>query len=470
MSKTVSKLSVELKNAPRDASLVSGYVNKSLNREETLSVSCIVLADNLGEENQPLKRERQDSRVPVYTYVLNMRGQPLMPTTPQKARKLVKEKKAKVIRRIPFTIQLNYPTGENKQKTKLGNDPGYENGGISIITDEKELFVAELSLRMEVSKKLDKRRMYRQNRRSRLWYRPPRFDYRKKSKPTGWLAPSIRNKLDTQIRLIDFTRTILPITEIIAEIASFDIQKMQKPNIQGIEYQRGTLFGYTVRNYLLEKWGHKCAYCGKTNIPLEIDHIIPISKIPNNRIDNLTIACRPCNLKKGNKLTDECNPKLRKRILEIQKKATKSYKGATFMNIVRWKLIEQLDCQYTYGDRTKYQRTKLGLKKSHVNDAFVIAGGTTQTFSKVYEVKQIRRNNRSLQLNRKGFKPSIRKQRYPYQRNDLVKYNNGLYRVKGTHCKGTRVILYPPNQKKKIKSVSIKKIELKTYGKGLSFN
>lgn len=139
------------------------------------------------------------------------------------------------------------------------------------------------------------------------------------------------------------------------------------------------------------------------------------------------------------------------------------------MNIVRWKLIEQLDCQYTYGDRTKYQRTKLGLQKSHVNDAFVIAGGTTQAFSKVYEVKQIRRNNRSLQLNRKGFKPSIRKQRYSYQRNDLVKYNNGLYRVKGTHCKGTRVILYTPNQKKKIKSVSIKKIELITYGKGLSF-
>ncbi len=408
MSKTVSKLSVELKNAPRDASLVSGYVNKSLNREETLSVSRIVLADNLGEENQPLKRERQDSRVPVYTYVLNMRGQPLMPTTPQKARKLVKEKKAQVIRRIPFTIQLIYPTGENKQKTKLGNDPGYGNGGISIITAEKELFAAELSLRMDVSKKLDERRMYRQNRRSRLWYRPPRFDYRKKSKPTGWLAPSIRYKLDTQIRLIDFTKTILPITEIIAEIASFDTQKMQNPNIQGIEYQRGTLFGYTVRNYLLEKWGHKCAYCGKTNIPLEIDHIIPISKIPNNRIDNLTIACRPCNLKKGDKLTDECGPKLRKRILEIQKKATKSYKGATFMNIVRCKLIEQLDCQYTYGDRTKYQRTKLGLQKSHVNDAFVIAGGTTQAFSKVYEVKQIRRNNRSLQLNRKGFKPSIR--------------------------------------------------------------
>ena len=141
------------------------------------------------------------------------------------------------------------------------------------------------------------------------------------------------------------------------------------------------------------------------------------------------------------------------------------------MNIVRRRMVALLgsDCQYTYGDCTKYQRTRLGLSKSHVNDAFVIASGTSQTFSKVYRVRQIRRNNRCLQLTRKRFKPAIRKQRYPYQRNDHVKYNNGLYRVKGTHCKGTRVMLYTPNQKKKIKRVSVTKIALITYGKGLSF-
>ncbi|MEE9458879.1 MAG: RNA-guided endonuclease IscB [Candidatus Bathyarchaeia archaeon] len=467
---TISKLLVELENTHGDASLVSRSSSGLLNRVERLSASCEMITNNLGEENLPLKRERQDSQeVPVY--VLNMRGQPLMPTTPCKARILLKEKKAQVIRRTPFTIQLNYPTEETKQPITLGIDAGYSKIGFSAITEKKELIAGEVVLRMDVSKKLDDRRMYRRNRRSRLWYRKPRHDHWKKTQPKGWLAPSIRHKLDTHIRLVEKIKQILPITQTTVEVASFDTQKMQNPNIQGVEYQQGTLFGYTVRNYLLEKWGHKCAYCGKSDIPLEIDHIIPISKISNNRIDNLTIACRKCNQKKGNKMTDECGPKLRKRMLEIQKKATESFKGATFMNIVRRKMVDLLgsDCQYTYGDRTKYQRTRLGLSKSHVNDAFVIASGTSQTFSKVYRVKQIRRNNRCLQLNRKRFKPAIRKQRYPYQRNDHVKYNNGLYRVKGTHCKGTRVMLYTPNQQKKIKSVSVKKIELITYGKGLSF-
>ncbi len=439
-------------------------------------MSRIVLADNLGEENLPLQRERHLSRLDVKVFVLNMRGQPPMPTTPPKARLLLKEKKAKVIRRTPFTIQLNYPTSEYKQKTKLGDDPGYGNVRISVKTDEKELFAAELSLRMDVFKKLAERRMYRRTRRGKLWYRPPRFDHRKKSKPKGWLAPSIQHKLDTQIRLIDFAKTILPITEIIAEIGSFDTQKMQNPDISGVEYQQGTLFGYTVRNYLLEKWKHKCAYCGKTNIPLQIDHIIPKSEIPNNRIDNLTIACRPCNLKKGNKMPDECSPNLRKKILEIQKTAVKSYKGGTFMNIVRRKMVDLLgpDCQYTYGDRTKQNRTQLGLSKSHVNDAFVIAGGTTQEFSYVYRVKQVRRNNRSLQKNRKGHAPSIRKHRYPYQPNDLVRYNGELYRVIGTQNRGKVVKIVTVAKKqpkpKKYCYPNPKKIELVTYGKGLQFS
>ncbi|MFX0204502.1 MAG: RNA-guided endonuclease IscB [Candidatus Hodarchaeota archaeon] len=467
---TISKLLVELENTHGDASLVSRSSSGLLNRVERLSASCEMITNNLGEENLPLKRERQDSQeVPVY--VLNMCELPLMPTIPCKARILLKETKAKVIRRTPFTIQLNYPAEETKQPITLGIDAGYSKIGFSAITEKKELIAGEVVLRMNVSKKLYERRMYRRNRRSRLWYRKPRHDHWKKTQPKGWLTPSIRHKLDTHVRLVEKIKKILPITQTIVEVASFDTQKMQNPNIQGVEYQQGTLFGYTVRNYLLEKWGHKCAYCGKSDIPLEIDHIIPISKISNNRIDNLTIACRKCNQKKGNKMVNECSPKLRKKILEIQKKATESFKGATFMNTVRQKMVDLLgsDCQCTYGDRTKYQRTRLGLSKSHVNDAFIIARGMSQTFSKAYQVKQIRRNNRCLQVNRKGFKPGIRKQRYPYQRNDLVKYDNGLYRVKGTHCKGTRVMLYTPNQQKKVISVSVKKIELRTYGKGLSF-
>ena len=129
--------------------------------------------------------------------------------------------------------------------------------------------------------------------------------------------------------------------------------------------------------------------------------------------------------------------------------------------------MEQLDAEYTYGYVTKYQRNKLGLEKSHVNDAFVIAGGTNQERCRPYEVIQVRRNNRSLQKNRKGFKPSIRRQKYPLQPYDLVTYNNRIYRVKGVHCYGTRVVL--ENPKGKNPSVAIKNVELIKYGKGLLF-
>ena len=465
----VSKLLEGTKNKQQgNAPLVLRSSDGLLNRVERLSASVDMISDNLCEEDLlPVKRERQDLRVPVYTYVLNMRGKPLMPTTARKARILLKNGKAKVIRRMPFTIQLNYPTGENRQPISLGIDAGYSKVGFSAVSPEKELIAGELKLRMDMSKKLDDRRMYRRNRRSRLWYRKPRHDHWKKTQPKGWLAPSIRHKLDSHIRLVEKIKQILPITKTIIEVASFDTQKMQNPDISGIEYQQGTLFGYTVRNWLLEKWGHKCAYCKKGDRPLEIEHIIPRANGGSDRIDNLTIACRPCNQKKGDKMPDECSPKLRKRIQQIQKVAVKSFKGATFMTMVRWKMVEQLNCRRTYGDRTKYHRTKVGLSKSHVNDAFIIARGTDQEFSKIYEVKQVRRNNRSIQTNRKGFNRSIRKRRYKYQPNDLVRHNNTPCRVKGVFNYGKWIRLV--NSIGKTINTNIKNVELITYGKGLQF-
>jgi hypothetical protein len=467
---TESKLSAKLKNVPTDTSLVCSSTNDGLNRVERLGDRRMVLVDNLGEENQlPVKRERYLSRLDVKVFVVNMRRQPLMPTTPRKARILLKNGRAKVIQRTPFVIQLNYPTSEFKQLITLGIDAGYSKIGFSAITEKKELIAGEVSLRTNISKNVDVRRNNRRNRRSRLWYRKPRFNNRKKSKPKGWLAPSIKHKLDSHIRLVEKINHLLPITSIIIEVASFDIQKIQNPYIIGVEYQQGTLFGYTIRNYLLEKWDHRCVYCQKKDIPLEVDHIIPRSRNGTDRVDNLTIACKKCNLRKGNKLASECSAKLRHIILTIQRQAKKKFRSATFMTMVRWKMVEQLDCQYTYGDTTKYRRTRLGISKSHANDAFIIAGGSSQEFSRLFEVKQIRRNNRSLQKNRKGFRRTIRKHRYPYQPNDLVRYNNQLYRVNGTHCKGARVLLFTPKQKRKTKSVSIQKIDPVIYGKGLSF-
>ncbi|MHA2233308.1 MAG: RNA-guided endonuclease IscB, partial [Candidatus Hodarchaeales archaeon] len=179
----------------------------------------------------------------VSVMVLNMRGQPLMPTTPQKAKKLLKVKKVKVIQRRPFMIQLRYASGENKQEITLGVDPGYSQSGFSAITGKKEVVAGEVHFRMDVSKKLTKRRMYRQTRRAnKTRYRPPRFDNRRREK--GWLAPSIQHKLDSHLRLVQKLQRMLPITRITVEVGTFDAQKLQHPEIKGVEYQHGELRGY----------------------------------------------------------------------------------------------------------------------------------------------------------------------------------------------------------------------------------
>ncbi|WP_287584230.1 RNA-guided endonuclease IscB [Candidatus Borrarchaeum sp.] len=392
--------------------------------------------------------------------MLNMRGHPLMPTTQHTGKKLLKEGKATVVQRCPFTIQLNYATGEATQSIKLGVDPGYMKLGFSATTDKLEVISCTLRLRKDVSNKLAEKRRYRSTRRGRLGYRPPRFDNR--TRPEGWLPPSIQHRHDSHIRLGETLETMLPIPFKKIEVGNFDAHKMQHPEITGVEYQQGELQGYEVKEYLLDKWGRKCAYCGKTGVPLEVEHIVPKSRGGTDRVSNLTIACRKCNLKKGDKTAEEFG------YPHIQQQAKTPLKATACLNNIRWKLVEQLDAEYTYGYVTKYHRNKLGLEKSHINDAFVIAGGTNQERCRPYEVIQIRRNNRSLQKNRKGFKPSIRRQRYQLQPYDLVKYNHNTYRVKGVHCYGKRVVL--DNPKGKNPSVAINNVELITYGKGLLFS
>ncbi|MHA2500732.1 MAG: RNA-guided endonuclease IscB, partial [Candidatus Hodarchaeales archaeon] len=262
----------------------------------------------------------------VSVMVVNMRGRPLMPTTPRKARQLLNKQQVKVIQRSPFTIQLLYATGETTQEISLGVDAGYGKIGFAAITAKKELLAGEVHLRMDVSKKLTERRMYRRTRRSKKTrYRPPRFNNRKRS--SGWLPPSMQHKLDAHLRLITILQKVLPISRIIVEVATFDPQKIKNPEIKGIEYQQGKLAGYEVREYLLHKWGRKCAYCGKTNIPLEIEHIIPKSRGGSNRVTNLTLSCRKCNQNKGNQTAQEFgHPR-------IHAKAKTSLKTLPFMNL-----------------------------------------------------------------------------------------------------------------------------------------
>jgi 5-methylcytosine-specific restriction endonuclease McrA len=385
-----------------------------------------------------------------------------MPTTPRKARRLLKTGKANVIQRNPFTIQLHYPTGDALQPITLGIDAVYSQIGFSALTEKQEVIAGELHLRMDISKNLTARRMYRRTRRSRKTrHRPPRFKNRSCS--PGWLAPSIQHKLDSHLRLIVNLQKILPMSRIVVEIATFDTQKLQTPEIKGIEYQEGELAGYEVREYLLHKWGRQCAYCHKSNIPLEVEHIVPKSRGGSNRVSNLTLSCRKCNLKKSNKTAKEFG------YPQIHAKAKISLKAAPFMNLVRSRLVERLACDQTWGYLTKYHRIQLGLPKSHVHDAFVIAGGTTQERCRPYRIHQVRRNNRSLQKNRKGFKPAIRRQRYPLQPNDLVRYKDQLCRVKGifNYGKWVRLIVVTTG---KILNSNIANVSLVKYGKGFAFD
>ena len=291
--------------------------------------------------------------------------------------------------------------------------------------------------------RLSERKMYRRNRRNKLWYRKSRFLNRKKSE----LMPSIQRRYDTHINLINRIKKILPITKIILETANFDIQKIKNPNIDNYGYQEGEQKDfYNVKTYILHRDNYTCQHCkGKLkDQKLHVHHIIFKSKGGTDKPDNLIVLC------------ETCHDKLHKGKIKLNIKIRKNFKPETFMSTIYQRLIDDLNCDSIYGYITKYNREKLGLPKTHYNDAFIISGGNSQIRVKPINIKQKHKHNRKLQINRKGFKPSIRKQRYKYQPKDLVKHNKKLYEVVGVHCKGSRIII--KNKKEKI-DLNIKKID-----------
>lgn len=398
----------------------------SLNREETLSVSGSKTFLNNSDAHLTPKGG-QNLRVSDEVYVLNRREQPLIPCSPAKARLLLKKGKAKVVKRTPFTIQLVYATGEAKQPVTLDVDSGYAYVGISAVTDKKELFSAELQLRTDISKLLTEKRTYRRGRRNRkTWYRKARFLNRKK--PEGWLAPSIQNKLDAHIKVINRVKEILPVSHINIEVAAFDIQKIKNPDISGTDYQNGEQKGFwNVREYVLYRDNHSCKYCnGKSKDPiLEVHHIIPHSQEGTDKPDNLITLC------------ETCHEKVHNREINLKIKPSKEFKAETFMSTVRWKLVNRLResgnvVNVTYGYLTKSNRIALNIPKSHINDAFVMAGESKQTRSNVqYFIKQVRKCNRSL-FKANLLKGSKRKVNTIRKAFGFHKFDKVLYR--GTEC------------------------------------
>lgn len=287
-------------------------------------------------------------------YVQDIDGKPLMPTTRHgKVRRLLKSNKAVVVNLCPFTIRLTYISDSYKQEIVLGVDAGTKHVGLSATTKSKELYSSEVILRNDIVDLLSTRRELRRTRRNRLRYRKPRFNNRVKNKRPGWIAPSVRYKVDAHIRVIDNVCSILPISRIVVEVAQFDTQKIKNPDISSKGYQEGDQLGFwNVREYVLARDGHKCQYCkGKSKDSILNVHHIESRKTGGNSPSNLITLCETCHKEyhKGN--------------IKLKVKRGTSFRDAAAMGIMKWKLLDKLKSLYpnvsmTFGYITKHNRIK----------------------------------------------------------------------------------------------------------------
>ena len=329
-------------------------------------------------------------------FVLNMRGQPLMPCSPPKARKLLRAGKAVPVRRTPFVIQLTVPTGETKQPITLGVDAGYKHVGLSATTAKEELLASEVELRQDVTGLLSNRLALRRARRNRKTrYRAPRFDNRVRSKHKGWLAPSVENRIQAHISRIEAVCRVLPITKIVIETASFDIQKIKNPEVEGTDYQQGEQLGFwNVREYVLFRDGHVCQACKGRSKDLILNvHHIESRKTGGDAPGNLITLCEACHKAYHAGKLKQFSPR-----------RGASFRAETFMGIMRWTVLNRLRERHpelpvtnTYGYLTKHKRIVAGLPKTHCADAFCIAGVLDAKRRGEYLFqKQTRRHNRQI--------------------------------------------------------------------------
>ena len=381
-------------------------------------------------------------------YVLNKHGHPLMPCSPAKARRLLKEGKATVRKRTPFTIQLRYGCSGYRQPVILGIDAGSKTIGLSASTETVELFAAEVNPRNDVVELLSTRREFRRSRRNRTTrYRQARFDNRTRAKHKGWLAPSVEVKIQEHITAVKRVCALLPVSKIVVETAEFDLQLLKaieegKPVPQGEDYQKGEMLGhYNVRQYVLHRDGYTCRCCGKhgKGIKLHVHHL-ESRKVGGDAPDNQITLC------------EDCHKKFHKGIITnnaLRKRMRRSNRDAAFMGIMRKTLISRLRHELpvpiweTHGYVTKYTRTELlKLHKSHINDALAITTGRAgfnvpmyhsfRRIGKTYLIRPVRHHNRQLHK-AKILKGNIRKSNQaPLYVKGFRLFDKVLYQ--GTEC------------------------------------
>ena len=353
-------------------------------------------------------------------YVLAKDGRPLMPTERHgKARRMLKSGEAVVVRRCPFTIQLTRESGDRTQPVTLGVDAGSKHVGLSATTKEKALFEADLELRNDIAGLLSTRRQNRRARRGRKTrYRKPRFNNRRRK--DGRLAPSVRSKVDAHLTAVRRTCGILPVSKIVAEVASFDIQRIKNPDIEGAEYQRGEQMGFwNVREYVLFRDNHTCQCCkGKSKDKILNVHHIVSRKVGGDAPNNLVTLCETCHT--GHHKGEVKLPETIKR--------GKPFRDAAFMGVMRWAFNDELkeayspkgvEARLTYGYVTKNARIENGLPKEHYVDARCISGNpAARPPGEVFYMRKVRCHNRQIH-------------KMTVQKGGARKRNQAPYEVKG---------------------------------------
>jgi len=322
--------------------------------------------------------------------VVDAQRRPLHPCTPARARLLLQQRKAAVLRRFPFVLILQETKPETLgQELRAKIDPGSKTTGLAIVNDGtgEVLWAAELTHRgQEVREALTKRRRARRSRRSRQTrYRQPRFTNRRR--PRGWLPPSLRSRRDNVLSWVARFQKWCPLGALSLELVTFDTALMQDASLQGEDYQTGTLAGCELRQYVLLKWKHTCAYCGVRGVPLELDHVVPRSRGGSQRESNQVPACHTCNQQKGNQSIEEFLHDRPTVLQRIQAHLKTPLGDAAAINTLRWALYEGLQAtglpvETGSGGRTKWNRVSRALPKTHWLDAAAV-GASTPTVLRV---------------------------------------------------------------------------------------
>jgi len=318
----------------------------------------------------------------VAVFVLDRRGKPLMPCTEKRARLLLARGRARVHRVMPFVIRLTDREAHAcaLQPLRLKLDPGSKVTGVALVREADDgvavLNLFELIHRgRQISEALTARRACRRRRRgASLRYRAPRFLNR--SKPEGWLAPSLMHRVHTTMAWVKRMRRWAPLAALSSELVRFDMQALENPEITGTGYQQGTLAGYEVREYLLEKWNRTCIYCDATARPLQVEHLTARARNGSNRIGNLGLACGECNQDKG-ALDVREYVKDPKRLARILATASRPLKDAAAVNATRWALANALRAtglplELASGGRTKFNRLTHDIPKTHALDVVCV--------------------------------------------------------------------------------------------------